>query len=209
MALSEKFSCYGVDSYNLYSKNLIRDLNKLAEYYLVHIESVMKDTGQSNYLFLGWSLGGQIALEISSILESKGYNDTKVYLLDTKLKYYSDNSHALYQTEKDNYLSKLASQGFDISYIHKVAKLLDVENNIQHQKITSELAFTKIALLKAMQIEVQPIPADNLSSYIEVSNHNIERAVKNASNLKIINVYDASHTTILKKESLILSELTA
>ena len=69
--LNKDFSCYGIDSYNLYFRKKIDSLKQLSQYYLSHIEEVMKKTNQNDFHILGWSLGGQIALEIASIPRRK------------------------------------------------------------------------------------------------------------------------------------------
>ena len=83
--LEDKFSCYGVDYYNLTAKNKIDDLRQLAEFYLSHIDKVMQKTKQKQYCLFGWSLGGKIALEIALVLEQRGNKSVKVLLLDTIL----------------------------------------------------------------------------------------------------------------------------
>ena len=66
--LNDSFNCYGIDNYNQYNKNKISDLHELAEYYLKLIQSV---SHSSEYVLCGWSLGGQIALQIAANLEEK------------------------------------------------------------------------------------------------------------------------------------------
>jgi thioesterase domain-containing protein len=43
------------------------------------------ETQQEVYHLLGWSLGGQISLEIACLLEQRGVKKIKIYLLDTML----------------------------------------------------------------------------------------------------------------------------
>ena len=81
--LANYYSCYGVDSYNLHNTNKISSLSKLASYYLEQIDHNMKESSQKDYILLGWSLGGMIALEIASQLEARKISNIKVFLLDT------------------------------------------------------------------------------------------------------------------------------
>ncbi|HLX53789.1 MAG TPA: amino acid adenylation domain-containing protein, partial [Aquella sp.] len=59
--LSQHYSCYGIDNYNLNNYNKIDNLTDLAEFYLSAIDQIQRNTNGSNqsYTILGWSLGGQ------------------------------------------------------------------------------------------------------------------------------------------------------
>ncbi|CAA7392604.1 non-ribosomal peptide synthetase [Chryseobacterium fistulae] len=152
--LDGDYHCYGVDYYNLYHKDKIDNLNRLAMYYLDHIELIQKANQQKEYILLGWSLGGQIALEIASELEKRGHKNITVYLLDTILKY-SDSE--LMKTNRPSISDKELSQRLDIpldsDYFMEAKNILRAEFMLSDQTISTELRFTKIALLKAMIIE--------------------------------------------------------
>ncbi|WP_268640731.1 thioesterase domain-containing protein, partial [Escherichia coli] len=57
----------------------ITSLRELAAYYLGH----MRLSPARPVRLLGWSLGGLIALEMAAQLESQGYRDIQLFLLDT------------------------------------------------------------------------------------------------------------------------------
>lgn len=212
--LASSFSCFGVDSYNLYNEEKIYDLHQLATYYLKHIDQVLETTGQREYHLLGWSLGGQIALEIAAILEQRGYKQIKVYVLDTVL--YDEHLISLsanVDTEylKNEYRHYAKMQHFDESYINKVVTNIDVEGGFSKQFIYSKLVVTKVLLFKAMQEGVGMIEDAEKSffRYIALlSYNNIEKIMFNQKNLKVINVVNANHLNILENEGLLSSEIT-
>ncbi|CAA7197537.1 Tyrocidine synthase 3 [Chryseobacterium potabilaquae] len=200
--LSQDYHCYGIDSYNLYNEDKIDDLNRLALYYLDHIEEIQKDSEQKEYILLGWSLGGQIALEIASILEGKGHTNITVYLLDTILfgpdpeliKYHSPPSE---KEISENYEIPMNSE-----YFINTKKFLLTEFAIEGQNISNNLRFTRVTLLKAM------FKSENTDELI--SNHiqkleynNVEKIIENPD-LLTVHPLNISHKEILKDEQSII-----
>lgn len=213
--LAPSFACFGVDSYNLYNEEKIYDLHQLATYYLRHIDQVLETTDQPEYHLLGWSLGGQIALEIAAILEQRGYKQIKVYALDTVL--YDEHLISLsanVDTEylKNEYMHYAKMHHFDESYINKVVSNIDVEAGFSKQFISSKLLDTNVLFFKAMEEGVGMIEDAEKSFFRHISllpYNNIEKIIFNQNNIKVVNVINANHLNILENEELLLSEITS
>jgi thioesterase domain-containing protein len=214
-ALANNFSCYGIDSYNLYNENKIDNLNELAQHYLSSIEDIMRKTHQEEYHILGWSLGGQISLEIASILETRGNTKIKIYLLDTFL---SDSHifslrgdmHAFLEKAKNNYIHDANSRKYDELYIQKALSTIDVEDKLEKQKISSILKHTNILLFKAMLEDTRS--SDNFNKKLHeytstVPYNNVDKIFKEKYNIKIIKATHAHHGNILDQEELLVSEI--
>ncbi|CAA7388346.1 Gramicidin S synthase 2 [Chryseobacterium fistulae] len=201
--LDGDYHCYGVDSYNLYHEEKIDNLNHLAMYYLDHIEKIQKESQQEEYILLGWSLGGQIALEIASELENRGCKNIRVYLLDTILKH-SDSE--LMKLNMISFSDEAISQRFQIpvdsDYFIQAKNLLMTELLIDEQNISTQLKYTKTILLKAMlkgNLENQL-----LAEYLhQLVYNNMDKILEDLNLLKVYPI-NASHQTILKEEQAII-----
>ena len=207
--LNNHFSCYGIDSYNLYNKNKINDLNKLASFYLGHIKNIMKEKKQEEYNLLGWSLGGFIALEIASILEKNGVSNVKIYLLDTIV----NHEIALPKASQDNlkkiYKREALSKGFGEQYIDKILANADLEDQIVKQEISKTLSKAQIVLFKAMifDTDIKDKEIVKLQSFIKELKYNNIDQVANISNIKLVPIHEARHDDILKFEEKIKLEI--
>ncbi|CAA7196944.1 Tyrocidine synthase 3 [Chryseobacterium potabilaquae] len=201
--LDGDYHCYGVDSYNLYHEEKIDNLNHLAMYYLDHIDKIQKESQQEEYILLGWSLGGQIALEIASELENRGCKNIRVYLLDTILKH-SDSE--LMKLNMISFSDEAISQRFhvpvDSDYFIQAKNLLMTELLIDEQNISTQLKYTKTILLKAMlkgNLENQL-----LAEYLhKLAYNNVDKILEDQNLLKVYPM-KASHQTILKEEQAII-----
>ena len=210
-ALANNFSCYGIDPYNLYHKNKIGNLCKLAKYYLTYIQDIMLKTHQNSYNLLGWSFGGQVALEIASILEQRGCNKINIYLLDTIL--YDDNlslDDDMIKKIREEEKASLTAKGYDRLYIEKFLAHIDIEHNLFKQQISFNLNSSKIILFKAMLdgtiIEINT--SKNLYNYcLALKYNNIDKIVTKKSNIKVVKLYNAHHGNILNQESLLVSKI--
>ncbi len=189
--LETQYYCLGIENYNLSHENKIDNLEKLAKLYLQHIESFQRKV---HYYFLGWSLGGHIALEVAYLLEQKGIKNIMVCLLDTilpdsyiKLKRKEFDSK---QRTKDNYIQA----GFDPSYIERVMLAFYEEINILNSQLTGHLNDTQVILFKAMQVGPRPQMDDELSRHmLSLKDNNLSAYCKK---LKIINL-PCSHYNIM------------
>ncbi|MBN8523117.1 MAG: amino acid adenylation domain-containing protein [Rickettsiales bacterium] len=200
--LKEYFSCYGVDSYNLYQDSKIDNLYGLAKYYLRYIDQIMEETCQTTYHILGWSLGGQIALEIASILEQKDKKEIIIYLLDSVL-YSNDLLSELDNDVKDTkevYKKAAIAQGYDKLYIEKTLLNIEIEKKLVKHNISSKLINTYAILFKAM-LGNQKYKMDEYN--------NIRETFKNKSNIKLFRVNNAHHGNILEKEEVLIAEIVS
>ena len=209
--LNNQFSCYGVDSYNLYHNNKIEDIDALAEYYLSYIEETMKQTGQEVYHLLGWSLGGQISLKIAHILEQKNIRMINLYLLDTVLidKYLlSLSANVNIKEEENKFREYMITEGYDKAYVEKAVSIIEIEGKFSQQRLVSPLSNAQILLFKAILEDTRfaaSIAAKQSEEHIlQLKYNNIETVVKNKKNLKVINVKNAHHGNILQQEELII-----
>lgn len=211
--LSHTFSCYGVDSYNLYNAAKILDLDALAAYYLEHIDQIQQATHREEYILLGWSLGGQIALEIASILEQRGKTRTKVYILDTVL--YDEyllqlNSKVDVANLKAAYRDYAQMNAFEESYTERVIANIEVEGAFLKQPISSKLATTKVLLFKAMQDGIGMIEDEKSTFYRYIASlkyNNIDKAMSTQENLEVVNVADYHHLNLIENEELLTSKI--
>lgn len=201
--LSGCFSCYGVDSYNLYNENKIFNLKELAEYYLTYMEKIMMDSEQDEYLLLGWSFGGHIALEMASILEKKGIIKIKIYLIDTMI---LSNNHAVSLLNKVDIESLVAEYvrdanllGYEKSYIEKVASNLRVESQLVTQNISSVLKHAEVVLFKAMLEDKRFLASGfkEINQYVLGLQYNHVDHFIDEHRIRCIPVHTASHGTIL------------
>ena len=104
-SIADDIEVFGVDSYNLYNKNKISSMDKLAEMYADDILDNFADKSKP-IIIGGWSLGGLLARKVTKILVGKLPIKGNV-LLDSVL--YSQQSSRLFT---DEYLSHF----MDLSY---------------------------------------------------------------------------------------------
>ena len=215
-ALRMDFSCYGVDSYNLYNEIKIDQLHELAKYYLAHIDRVMKNTNQETYYLLGWCLGGMIALEIASILEKRGSYKINVYLLDTVLhdEYLSNTIKEIDMAKiietKNHYRNYLISQQYEEQYIEKMMSIIDIEVNLTSQQISSTLTNTKIILFKAMLEDTTFITENSKKFYEHVYNlkyNNVDKILEKEAKIQLVKLSETHHGNILLQEQVLVSRI--
>lgn len=212
--LTNNFSCYGIDPYNMYSENKIDNLHELSKYYLSYIDQVMVQAQQEVYHLLGWSLGGKIALEIACVLEERGCTKIKVYLLDTFLNddYITSLMCDINLARRKNlYREYLSLLGYSKPYIDKAVLNYDIEYSMTHiQKLSSILSNTQILLYKAMFHDTKSEIDIEVRKYQEymltLDTNNIDKTIANKSNIKLIEV-NAYHEDILKQKELIASKI--
>ena len=191
----------------------ISKLNALAHCYLMHIDEAMFETKQDRYHLFGWSLGGQISLEIASILEQRGEKNINVYLLDTVLVYEELESLICsidIQKQKSKYLKYLANQEYEESYVDRVLSTFEIENELIKQRVSSTLRSTKVVLFKAMMQDTRI--NDDYSKQLFECRYNLEynhidRILNNKSDITVIKVMNAHHGNILDQEQLLKSYL--
>ncbi len=213
-ALNDNFSCYGIDSYNMYHETKVDNLNLLAKHYLSQINEIMIKTNQKIYHLFGWSLGGQISLEIASILEQMNSKiKIKVYLLDTLIndEYLLSLRKVIdFKKVKSRYREDKRREGYEISYVEKIISNMDVENKLLEQRVSSILTNTQGLLFKA-ELTSTDVKANNLQQISEYSAkldfNNLDKVIQNTSDIEVVKANNAHHWNILKEEELIISKI--
>ncbi|TZF95867.1 amino acid adenylation domain-containing protein, partial [Chryseobacterium panacisoli] len=200
--LKTNYNCYGVDSYNLYHEEKIDNLNQLAGYYLSHIEQIQEQTQQEEYILLGWSLGGNIALEMASQLEKRGCKKIKVYLLDT-IFYASDQQLVNFLSfPSDEELSNELEVSVDHSRFVATKSFMSAEFTIAGQPISDNLRFTKVVLLKAM-LGGEGFD-ESFNNYVkDCTYNNVDSIIENQNQISVYPI-EAAHQFMLEKEEQII-----
>ena len=207
--LSDFYSCYGIDSFNMIYKNKIENLHELALHYLSHIDLIMQTTHHQPYNILGWSLGGQIALEIASILEARGEKRINLFLIDTVL--YDENMLSLSQdldlnNRQKTYEKNALLQGIEKDYIQKILSNMKIENKLVRYKISSELIYTKAILFKAMLTDLNfntKFAKKIYKCLNKLKYNNIEKVFGLKNNLTLYSVTNANHFNIIDQRELL------
>lgn len=195
-SLSDKFSCFGVDSYNLYHTEKIKDLHGLACNYLEAMQLLMHQKGQDKYRILGWSLGGHIAMEIAGILEGQGLTDIEIYLLDTTIPDDVIRKFGFSEMQIPWEFRQQYNEEDNNDFLLKVTENFMVEQQIAKEEPSLILKYTKIKLLKAM-LGVKGLNESLKEHYSKLKYNNIEKYISFDSQLELIEVQDASHENIL------------
>ncbi len=199
--MNQRYCCYGIDSYNLYTTDIKYDINDLSSHYLYQIEEIISLNKDRELTFLGWSLGGRIALEIASILEKKGFLKINLILLDTVV---TDNYiiNELSTTKIEDHLHYAHAQNLILlNDMEKTKNLIKAEMNMSCQKFVEPLNNTNIKLVKAMlPHSTKEHKFNMLSNYINTLEYNnVEKCVNNIKNIEVIKAFDATHWDILNK----------
>ncbi len=197
--LVDNYNCIGIDNYNIYSDIKISSLNKLSMLYVSKYLTQPKSSENNIYL-LGWSIGGQIALEMASILELKNFKNIKVILLDTVIKDSSiekilsqSNCSMLKEQLKNVMLDKYSS-----NYVNKVIDSFDTEVKLFKDKISNRLNKSNVILLKAIKQDnlLNNKAYINLNKYIlTLSDNNISDITSNLTVLEI----SSNHGEIIER----------
>ncbi|WP_422824395.1 non-ribosomal peptide synthase/polyketide synthase [Xenorhabdus bharatensis] len=152
-ALSDTYNCIGINNYNLSTDNPTDSLYQLANIYR---ELILAETTIDQPIYiLGWSLGGQLAMEIAFQLEQLGATNIQLFLLDTVL----NNEEIKTLREKlelsainDVVTRNLQKMGATDSYINKILEIMPFENSIANCELSGQLNQTNITLFKAGQV---------------------------------------------------------
>jgi amino acid adenylation domain-containing protein len=187
-SLSAELNCIGIDNYNLYHADKIRELQQLAAHYLAAYEQ--KFVLSDRIILTGWSLGGLIAMEMAVILEARGHRQIKVILLDT------------YVTGKIN--NKTSSKGSVATHAKKATDLTGVEKELATAPISAYLQYTKLVLFRATQTQGQSGASSKKSK--KSVNDNISNNISSvAAHLELIDLH-CHHFNILETNSDIICD---
>jgi thioesterase domain-containing protein len=196
------FNCYGVDSYNLYHLDVISSLPKMAEAYLALIHQKQRDSGHPTYHLLGWSLGGQLALEIAAILENTGVKDIRLYLLDTIIN--DDRLDSLNGELTQEELSYVSSQiGNILGSTENCRRYLVAQRDLIRQRISRRLRHTRVTQFKAMLPDAV-IPTEDAklttAHVLTLQANNVELCLESPQEqLQVVRLENADHYNLLKE----------
>ena len=198
--LSSSYNCMGVNNFNILHDEKITDLNNLATHYL---EAYEKQYQLSDPIQLfGWSLGGQIAIEMAAILENRGFRSIHVVLLDTLIP--DETIRSLYTSEffskmKRNMAKILKDQTDDQDYINRILTAMNAEREIGNAAISQYLNHTRVTLFRAVQKDhrLDFDESDHLFTYCsELPSNNLDLVCEH---LDVVNC-DCHHGNILESE---------
>ena len=145
---------------------------------------------------LGWSLGGNIALAIASLLESQGYKNINVILLDTVIADEEIKQRRTKQSPGEN-LTWFNSRGMDSHHKARLQLLQSVETSLSSQKPEQKLRQSRVILYKATLIDKRTTYTSNMSEYVIHLNDN--NLADYCEKLGVINI-EASHNNIHESE---------
>lgn len=210
--LKHDFNCVGVENYNMYHREKIEDLTKLAELY---IDVIGYD--EKEYFLLGFSLGGQIAMEMAAILEDRGIKNINVILLDTILSNKFEYMMIRFRLwlvsiaqlinpksfrEKQNYLNSILSK---IEY-HMVKHRLKITNVLLFKAVKDKSALKRIIVVNShynLCKKILVIVSNLIASKVTGRNNNIDKYVSEISRIDIL----CDHINIINKRRNIVSSI--
>ncbi|MDF1757565.1 MAG: amino acid adenylation domain-containing protein [Legionellaceae bacterium] len=200
--LSVKFSSIGIDNY-IINSDIDISLFDIAKYY---IDQLRKHYDLSSSVKLvGWSLGGNIALEMACQLERKGIKNIQVFLLDSAILNKNRDNIALSRNEiseeKKNRKMELIRDGVkDENYIEGVVRSVDIVTSLILTPLSSVLMYSDIFLFKAMDC-TDNIPKDNgiqifSENKIQITPMNCDHndIIKNSKEISKVILSVVSHT---------------
>ncbi|OCA54807.1 non-ribosomal peptide synthetase [Photorhabdus namnaonensis] len=207
--LSSTYNCIGIDNYNLCTDNQIDSLHQIAQIYK---ELILTETSIDQPIrILGWSLGGQLAMEIAFQLEQLGAREIQLFLLDTiinnnEIKEFRDNLNI--SGKHGPIVGKLRKMGASDTYINKVLAAIPFECRIVNCNLSGKLSHTNITLFKAGQTTPDCIDEIQLAIgklVMKIVDNNISQWTVNPLVITLINDY--YHENIIEAISIISSEI--
>jgi predicted esterase YcpF (UPF0227 family) len=192
-ALKNIYSCYGIDSYNLYNDEKKTTMRELASHYITELEKIVNINNACDYYILGWSLGGQIAMEIASILEQRNVHGLKIILLDTMI--FDENQISFHLTEEE---LREEFKKFSHEFQKKLIALYKIEEQMRLDPISNILMKTDVILFKA-QLPTKNVKYQKEINYgLQLTYNNIDKFVNDIKQVNVINISDAHHHNILQ-----------
>ncbi|CAM3893356.1 thioesterase domain-containing protein [Xenorhabdus thuongxuanensis] len=207
--LSDMYNCIGIDNYNLCTENKIDSLQQIAQ---IYIKLILTETSIDKPIrILGWSLGGQMAMEIAFQLEQLGAKEIQLFLLDTVI----NNNEIKEIRDKldisnayDKVIIKLQEMGANEIYINKVLEAIPFESGIANCNLSGNLSYTNIILFKAGQ--ANPHHKDKIGLTMsqlitKIPDNNISQWTANPLVIKLID--NCHHENIIEHVSIISTEI--
>lgn len=201
IALASKYRSIGIDNGYLFFDINFDRLSLLAKHYLQQIQAVypLSDT----VTLCGWSLGGNIALEMAYQLEQQGVQRIQVFLLDTlcmdeqllnNTDIRSEMQHRV-TIEQHNQKKRLLEQGVDEEYVGRVEQAMNTVSRLSKSTLSGLLLHTDIVLFKAMQID-SALENTAYKTSIMSDDNDIQKMVKRP--MKIVKL-NCSHQNIINQ----------
>lgn len=208
---AEQHYCIGIDNYNINSDYPIDNLQQLSSFYLQQIQQHDTLHPHEPLTIIGWSLGGQIALEIAAKMEEKGFYNLKVILLDSILPdpQLKQLRNQLNNEKIDNKIKHhLQQQGYDNHYINRVLKAHAIERQMINEPCSSTIQYSSVHLYKALASDDRFNDEPHyrqLENYIfQLSDNNISSCCHHPITIKRINCHHSNIIdTIQQHDSLI------
>ncbi|NRD72647.1 amino acid adenylation domain-containing protein [Shewanella sp. VB17] len=193
LSLADEFNCIGIDNYNHHSEINISSLNQMAAMY---IDLILDHTSIAEPIYLlGWSLGGQLALEMAYLLESRGAKDIKVFLLDSVM-----NSEPLHRLKKQMDMPSMVlkmrevlhEEGeVDSDYIEKVLQVYPLEIAMAQCEQSGRLEYAEVTLFKAGLTDCRmgdDVISNNMSRFVvELPDNNVTQWVEKPLTVRLMN----------------------
>ncbi|MCL1127358.1 non-ribosomal peptide synthetase [Shewanella surugensis] len=197
--LKPQWQCFGVNNYNLIYEDKISDVKELAQRYVTEI--VTQLSKNEPVVLFGWSMGGLIALEISHLLEDRGWQQVTLYLVDTHLMSSADNysEKDVHEWERLHTLQirqRLVNDGYGVDYIEKAIAIISIEREIMFSFANICLESTKVILFQAkfdLELKVNRNQFD-LDCQIEAIRSCL------SSDLKVVPIERCHHYNILNSK---------
>ncbi len=204
--LDNQYNCIGIDNQNIYGKSKIDNLNQLADFYLN--EYTQKYSIKEPIILLGWSLGGSIALEMASVLESRGYTGIKVILLDTyvPLPRKSRRRNKFDRKSTHEFISSMFSEEYD-DYVERLVDASEAEHVLAQTPISKRLLETEIILFQALYMEAQDSETSTNEELIPIENlgHNNLEHIIDTNKITIVPIH-THHRHILPFQAQFIGE---
>ncbi|WP_299490956.1 amino acid adenylation domain-containing protein [uncultured Shewanella sp.] len=210
LKLAPRFHCIGVDNYNLVSETKIGSLKIIA---LMYLDLLMEaKLHHKPITILGWSLGGNIALEMAYQLELRGYTDVHVYLLDT-LVHNIETKDVFKKLGQNVFLNMMQRDVIDKNatkeYLERVMTAVPFENDMNQEALSGQLIHSKVTLFKAeemMKVNEQHEGLIELDELVnQLSDNNIQSVTSN--DINVIQIKDKHHVNIIEAEDIISANI--
>jgi surfactin family lipopeptide synthetase A len=192
LAKTIPFSCYGVESCNLYLTPRLNRIDDLCDYYLERISNKITD-GDIVYL-AGWSFGGILAYKVAQMLIHKNKNIKGVILFDTL---------------HPNIFSDIAEKDINIDWRSRLANYrksnieteTDIENILQAGKIHDNM-YRSIKQFTKLGVDLLLISANSIDQQYLLYRNMLQKNIKMLKEKNpdiLIKKINATHETLFQK----------
>ena len=156
-SLQRQYSVGVINNFNLDNEHKIETLVNLAEKYLtLHFSDIRIPR---HIVLVGWSMGGQIAIEIARLLEEAGWTQVKLIFLDTIIPTAVRNNEAMMEewNEFIAYMEEyLLAEGHRYDYVRNIVKNMPLDYQLSKQTPVESLTMTEGTLFRATLLQLEP-----------------------------------------------------